>query len=294
MNILPRAARLAFVALPALALLACSDMHVEQMNKVAFSPANDFNSNLARDYKDLSNYEAYQMYDWSDAVHYADKAMAAGTGKVVSPEDPTKRNITGDDKKAELVSAHQRLVAALNNGATTRAPQAAAGAQANYDCWVEQQEEGWQFEHIAACKNGFLRAIQVAEYMPGAPAAQVQPAMPAQPGPFVVFFDWDKSELTVDARRVLDQVVARERGGNEGIHLIGNADRSGTDTYNMKLSQRRADSAKTYLVGHGIAPNRITTEARGERDPLVNTADGVREPQNRRVAINLMTRLPGA
>ena len=118
--------------------------------------------------------------------------------------------------------------------------------------------------------------------------------MPAQPVPFVVFFDWDKSELTVDARRVLDQVVARERGGNEGIHLIGNADRSGTDTYNMKLSQRRADSAKTYLVGHGIAPNRITTEARGERDPLVNTADGVREPQNRRVAINLMTRLPGA
>ena len=293
MNILPRAARLAFVALPALTLMACTEIHVDRMNNVAFSPANDFNSSLARNYKDLSNYEAYQMYDWTDAVHYADKAMAAGSGKTVSPEDPTKRDINGDDKKAELVAARQRLIAAFDNGAMTRAPQAAAGAQANYDCWVEQQEEGWQFEHIAACKNGFLRAIQVAEYVP-APMAQVQPTITAQPGPFVVFFDFDRSELTADGRRVLDQVVARERNSREGIHLIGNADRSGTDTYNMKLSQRRADSTKTYLISHGVVASRITTEARGERDPLIATADGVREPQNRRVSINLMSRMPGA
>jgi outer membrane protein OmpA-like peptidoglycan-associated protein len=62
----------------------------------------------------------------------------------------------------------------------------------------------------------------------------------------------------------------------------------------MKLSQRRAEAAKAYLVRNGIAANRITTEARGERDPLVQTADGVREPQNRRVAINIMGRAPGA
>jgi OOP family OmpA-OmpF porin len=289
MNILPRAARIALVALPALGLMACSEVRVDRMNKVTFAPATDFNSSLAQNYKDLSNYEAYQMYDWTDAVRYADKATAARAGQAVAPEDPTKRDINGDDKKAELVAAHQRLIAALNNGAMTRAPQAAAGAQANYDCWVEQQEEGWQFEHIAACKNGFLRAIQVAEYLPpAAPVAQVQP------GPLVVFFDFDRSELTADARRILDQVAARERNSRQGIHLIGNADRSGSDTYNMKLSQRRADSTKTYLVSHGVTAGSITTEARGESDPLVATADGVREPQNRRVSINLISRTPGA
>lgn len=289
MNVLPRVARLAFVALPALSLMACSEIRVDRMNKVAFSPATDFNSSLAQDYKNLSNYEAYQMYDWIDAVRFADKATAARAGQTVAPEDPTKRDIQGDDKRAELVAARQRLMAAFDNGAMTRAPQAAAGAQANYDCWVEQQEEGWQFEHIAACKNGFLRAIQVAEYRPG-----VTTAAQVQTGAFVVFFDFDRSELTADARRILDQVVARERNSREGIHLIGNADRSGADTYNVKLSQRRADSAKAYLVSHGVTANRITTEARGERDPLVATADGVREPQNRRVSINLTSRMPGA
>ena len=293
MNItMSRLSRLAIVALPALTLMACSDTHVDQMNHVNMS-GQDFNGNLARNYKDLANYEAYQMYDWPDAVTFADKSMAAGAGKNVQPADPAQYRIKGDDKKAELVAARQRLMAGLANGSMTRVPTDAAYAQTNYDCWVEQQEEGWQFDHIAVCKNGFMRAIQVVENIPGA-QTQVQPAIPAQAGPFLVFFDWDKSVLTADARRVLDQIVLRERNSAEAIHLIGHADRSGPDNYNLKLSQRRADSTKAYLVSHGIAANRITTEARGERDPLIQTADGVREPQNRRVAINLMTRMPGA
>jgi outer membrane protein OmpA-like peptidoglycan-associated protein len=129
----------------------------------------------------------------------------------------------------------------------------------------------------------------VVEVVPApAPVAQA----PAE-RPFLVFFDWDKSVLTADARQVLDQVISRERNSTQAIHLIGHADKSGPDNYNVRLSQRRADSVKAYLTGRGIAANRITTEARGERDPLVQTADGVREPQNRRVAINLMTRAPG-
>jgi OOP family OmpA-OmpF porin len=290
MNMISCAARLAVVALPALALMACST-DVDRMNHQAAYSGPSFDQQLARNYKDLANYEAKQMYDWPSANVYADKAMAAGAGRQVAPSDPANWDIAGDDKMAELTAARQRLLAGLANGSKTRVPVDAAYAQSNYDCWVEQQAEGWQFDHIEACKNGFMRAIQVVEQMPGAPQA-AQPA-PAQ-GPFLVFFDWDKSVLTADARKVLDQVIARERNSREAIQLIGHADRSGPDNYNMKLSQRRADSVKAYLVGHGIAANRVTTEARGERDPLVQTADGVREPQNRRVAINLMTRMPGA
>jgi len=291
MNLMPRISRLAVMALPALTLMACADTHVDRMNQSNLGGGDAFTGQLARNYKDLSNYEAYQMYDWPDAVNYADKAMAAGKGQAVQPEDPTKWHIKGTDKQAELLAARQRLMAGLANGSTTRVPVDAAYAQSNYDCWVEQQSEGWQFDHIQACKNGFMRAIQVVETRQT--TQQTQPA-PAATGPFLVFFDWDKSTLTDDARRVLDQIAQRERNSTQAIHLIGHADRSGPDTYNMKLSQRRADSTKAYLVSHGIAANRITTEARGERDPLIQTADGVREPQNRRVAINLMTRLPGA
>ena len=293
MTMMSTAARLAVVALPALAMMGCSTW-VDEANRANYTGA-DFNQQLARNYKDLANFEAYQMVDWRSADMYGEKAIAAGSGRQVAPLDPQAwvgtypaRHVRGDDKMTELLQARQRMLNAFASGATQRFPVDAAYAQSNYDCWVEQQAEGWQFDHIAACKNGFLRAMSVLEQQ-----QTTQQTTQVQQGPFLVFFDWDKSVLTADAQRVLDQVIARERNTTDGLHLIGHADRSGPDAYNMKLSQRRADSVKAYLVRNGIAANRITTEARGERDPLVQTADGVREPQNRRVAIYLMGRAPG-
>jgi len=67
--------------------------------------------------------------------------------------------------------------------------------------------------------------------------------------------------------------------------IAGHTDRSGSDQYNMGLSQRRADAVRAYLAGHGIPDGVMTTQAFGESRPLVETADGVREPQNRRVEI---------
>jgi OOP family OmpA-OmpF porin len=294
MKMISTAARLAVVALPALGMMACAPTAVDQANRSNYAGA-DFNQQLARNYKDLANYEAYQMVDWPSANMYGEKAMAAGAGRQVAPLEPQAwigtypaRHVRGDDKMTELVQARQRMLSAFGNGAMQRFPVDAAYAQSNYDCWVEQQAEGWQFDHIAACKNGFLRAMSVLEQQ-----QTTQTTQTVQQGPFMVFFDWDRSNLTADAQRVLDQVIARERNNTAGLHLIGHADKSGPDNYNIKLSQRRADAVKAYLVRNGIAANRITTEARGERDPLVQTADGVREPQNRRVAVNLMGRAPG-
>ncbi|MBX6747532.1 MAG: OmpA family protein, partial [Acetobacteraceae bacterium] len=71
------------------------------------------------------------------------------------------------------------------------------------------------------------------------------------------------------------------------IEVAGHADRSGTPQYNMRLSRRRAETVAAELVRHGISRNEITIEAFGESRPLVPTADGVREPQNRRVEIVL-------
>lgn len=102
----------------------------------------------------------------------------------------------------------------------------------------------------------------------------------------MVFFEFDSSRLTPEATNVLQQAVEKFRqGGNPSIIVEGHADRSGTDQYNQALSKRRADAVKSYLQRNGISDSNISVEAFGESRPLVETADGVREPQNRRVEI---------
>ncbi|HYJ30486.1 MAG TPA: OmpA family protein [Allosphingosinicella sp.] len=105
-------------------------------------------------------------------------------------------------------------------------------------------------------------------------------------GPFIVFFDWDRSDITPQAASILDNAAEQYRAtGNAQVVLAGHADRSGSDQYNVGLSQRRAENVRQYLAGRGIAEGVMRTEAFGESRPAVETADGVREPQNRRVEI---------
>ena len=130
-----------------------------------------------------------------------------------------------------------------------------------------------------------------------APVAEPEPApAPAPvvctPGPYIVFFDWNKSDITPEAASILDNAFSNYQNcGNAKVMLAGHADRSGSASYNVRLSQRRADSVKAYFVGKGIPDGVISTEAFGESRPRVETADGVRELQNRRVEV---TYGPGA
>lgn len=132
--------------------------------------------------------------------------------------------------------------------------------------------------------------IEPAPLPPPAPApVEVVPEpvpAPVPAGPFIVFFDWDRSDITPEAASILDNAAAAyQQSGSAQVMLAGNADRSGSAQYNVGLSQRRADAVRAYMVGRGIPDGTITTEAYGESRPLVETADGVREPQNRNVQI---------
>jgi outer membrane protein OmpA-like peptidoglycan-associated protein len=101
-----------------------------------------------------------------------------------------------------------------------------------------------------------------------------------------VFFDWDRSDITAQGAAILDNAAAAYQScGSASVVLAGHADRSGSAQYNVGLSQRRADAVRSYLAGRGVADGAISTEAFGESRPLVETADGVREPQNRRVEV---------
>ncbi|MFC0409299.1 OmpA family protein [Roseomonas elaeocarpi] len=105
---------------------------------------------------------------------------------------------------------------------------------------------------------------------------------------YLVFFDWDRSDLTDRARQIIAEAAQNSRsGGVTRLEVSGHADRSGTPQYNQRLSQRRADTVAAELARNGVARSQMTVQAFGESRPLVATADGVREPQNRRVEIVL-------
>lgn len=122
--------------------------------------------------------------------------------------------------------------------------------------------------------------------------APAPPPKPVQPEPmltnFLVFFDFDKATLTPDGQAILDEVAAMaKKGQSVRVDLVGHADRAGPEGYNMRLSLARANAVKAYLANKGLAQNAVAVRGKGETAPLVSTADGVREPQNRRVEIIL-------
>lgn len=133
-------------------------------------------------------------------------------------------------------------------------------------------------------------------YKFNAPAAPVMAAPAVAPAAtqavvaksYLVFFDFDKSDITPEARTIILQAADVAKSNKPtSIELIGHTDSVGTAKYNMALSLRRANAVKAVLVAQGVPASEIAVVGRGMTDQLVPTADGVREPQNRRVQIVL-------
>ena len=123
---------------------------------------------------------------------------------------------------------------------------------------------------------------------PAAVVAPVAAPAPAASRSFLVFFDWDKSDLSDRARQIIAQAAQSSASSSvTRIEVDGHADKSGTGAYNQGLSRRRADSVAAELVRDGVPRAAISVMAFGDTRPLVPTAAGVREPQNRRVEIIL-------
>jgi hypothetical protein len=105
---------------------------------------------------------------------------------------------------------------------------------------------------------------------------------------YLVFFDWNKSVLTPEARKIVANAADDyKRTGSARIVATGHTDTSGSAQYNMGLSVRRADAVKAELVRLGVPAGNIVTIGKGQNDLLVPTKDGVREAQNRRVSIEM-------
>ena len=287
----------AFVAsqiLLALVLAGCGVTYDYEALRRLESKGGDFTQALSREYKAFALYEADQMYDWPDAAHFGDKAMLSAQGVVAMPERLADWRLPSAEAGA-IAAPRARLMAALDGGARHRSPATAARAQARFDCWVEQQEENWQIDHIRRCRDGLHAALAELEGPPPvAGPAPVHRAVyerrhaerPATGDTYALFFAFDRADLQGDELATVEVIAAlARRGGAARIVLGGHADRAGTEAHNWALSRRRAETVRTALIARGVEPERILANAYGETRPSVDTPDGMAEPRNRRVEV---------
>ncbi|MBF0267693.1 MAG: OmpA family protein [Alphaproteobacteria bacterium] len=147
---------------------------------------------------------------------------------------------------------------------------------------------GFAYKFAAPAPVPVAQVQPVAQPAPAPAPAPAPVKKPAEPKNFLVFFDFDKADITPEALKIIEQAVAYAKAGNMSrVELTGHADRSGSNKYNMALSMRRAKAVQDTMVKLGMNASAIGLTAKGEEQPLVPTPDGVREPQNRRVEIVL-------
>ena len=125
------------------------------------------------------------------------------------------------------------------------------------------------------------------------PAAKpaAKPAVAAQKVTFAAdaFFDFNKAVLKPEAKAKLDDLTGKLKGITlEVIIAVGHTDAVGSDAYNQKLSVKRAESVKAYLVTKGIEPNRIYTEGKGKKQPVADNKTAEGRAKNRRVEIEVV------
>lgn len=203
----------------------------------------------------------------------------------------------------------------VNNGYDTFAAQAIAGVSVplydyvpglsltvDYRFYILPEDRKFRAQLIAPGAGSSASSLKIADNLnhsvvvgfryafdvppPPAPPTPAPVEAPAPTRTYLVFFDWDRVDLTSRAKQIVAEAAQNSsRVQYTKIEVDGHADRSGSAGYNQKLSLRRANAVSAELVRDGVPQNAIDVQAFGDTKPLVPTAAGVREPQNRRVEI---------
>ncbi len=244
-----------------------------------------FTAALARNYLQMAEFED-RRGDWRQYEVYSRKALLANQGVVIEPTLPDRWDLEKLNyhervqvvSYAEAYEQRHRMMNAFWKCTRNRAPEQAAMAQASFDKWVEELEEGWESEEIDAARDAFLEAVAAVE-------ASCPP--PSPPDSYVVYFDTARADIKPYDRQIIGEVARIVNEANASgdeiklVHNIGWADTRGNRDYNEDLSQRRIDAVVQALVDEGVSADSISSEARGETRLPRPTGDGVAEFRNR-------------
>ena len=166
----------------------------------------------------------------------------------------------------------------------------------NEYCW---RDAFWTPATAApGCDGALVAAAPAPAIAPAAAPAAAAPAAKPAPAPAVAtrvtyaadaFFDFDKSVLKPEGKAKLDDLASKVKDINlEVIIAVGHTDSVGSDAYNQKLSVRRSEAVKAYLVSKGIEKNRVYTEGKGEKQPVADNKTKEGRAKNRRVEIEVV------
>lgn len=237
---------------------------------------------------------------------FARKAVQSAKGKHPLPETLSQWKIKSDDPTHETLKAsHERLTRALKRGARVLSPALAARAQTTFDCWLVDHKQNTKDGQGSVCQNRHQNLIaeleqrlqdipkppridQEVKQTPQIATSSLSNKIAGDPIVFSVYFDLNQSSLNDFAYSTLDIVLEEIRFNPSAIiELTGYTDRSGSIAYNQKLAQKRTDTVQAYLISNGVGLDRIINDVKGENNNAIQTQDGVKKAENRRVEIIL-------
>ena len=180
--------------------------------------------------------------------------------------------------EGEVVAAYEATVAAAAQYKDER-PAACALMVANYDHWLEEVSEGDHSVVDPAKRQGDW-AVAYEECSGG----MTPPGTDAR---WIIYFGFDRSDLDAKARGTVDEIVSAVRDSIPTLSIVGHADTVGSKSYNQALSERRARTVRDAIKAQGVDTSNSTVAGRSENDLAVPTGDGVAEPLNRRVTVEV-------
>lgn len=287
-----------FAAISVLGLLlvsGCSTYSLEELRHTT-PKGSKFQNALAKLYMDFADSEE-KDYDWKNSWHFADKGLLAVYGKDTTPEELENWNLP-KDKLAQFEKSRADLIAVLTPEMLEKKPEIAARAQFYFDCWVEQQEENWQKDDIAACRDGFVLSLAKLdisdENLPKksykkAPKKIAKKTVKAAKESvaketiiekkqnvsiaptttsFVVFFESGKTNITAIADSTIGEIIkALFAQENYSVVII---DKSSNRKDNLELSLERIQAVKTRLVEASIKESSIVTGSEKQSSNKIN------------------------
>ena len=280
---------------------SCAHFKIIDLEKNTSTP-NSFFDFLSLEYLEFAKYELYEMHDEFDANYFAYKSSLAINEKKFYPENPKDWDVPSNYMK-KANSMYSKINNLINQNVYSKFPEKFSKMIAGYDCWIEQVEENWQFNDIEQCFKKFDKNFKfISENYASNQQKMSKRTKTNNNKTFyieendnknievykvVVFFEFDKFTLSSNQVIELENFIKTAKENSKMKILIeGHTDTMGSNFYNTKLSIKRANFIKKYLIDRNLN-NTMETKAYGEANLLVETNDQIKQKLNRRAELYL-------